>query len=178
MLEIELYVKSDFDEETNEFIDEYDIIHLEHSLFTMSKWEEKHLKPFLSKEDKTEEEVQDYISDMIIGKIPDDFYERLSQDNIRRITDYIGSKATATTFYNEKKNDNSNKKLTTEVIYYLMFSRGIPKECEHWHINRLLTLIKIYDEYSGDRKPMPKSDIIQQHRDINAMNRARFHSRG
>ena len=151
---------------------------LEHSLVSISKWESKWHKPFYGNIEKSKEEVKDYIRCMVVGSISDIFvFDRLTDSNIKEINDYISDPMTATTFSNQNKK-TSKEILTSEVIYYLMTAYGIPFECQKWHINRLLTLIKICEIKNSPPKKMSKSDIMRRNHDLNMARRAALHSRG
>ena len=143
-----------YDEEKNEFINYKDqTLQLEHSLVSISKWEAKWHKPFLSDEDKTLEEIIDYIKCMTITQnVKSDVYDRLTSDNIQTINDYIQDSMTATTFSDDKKT-GKKEIVTSEIIYYWMVTYNIPMECQKWHLNRLLTLVKVCTiKNSPDRK--------------------------
>ena len=123
-------------------------IEIEHSLVSISLWESKYHKPFLSTE-KTPEETLDYIRMMIIGDLPDDsdmFLTTLPKEVVEEIKNYIDNPMTATTFSEEDEKKSSSGKqdiITSEIIYYWMTAQNIPFECEMWHINRLITLVKV-----------------------------------
>lgn len=151
---------------------------LEHSLVSISKWESKWHKPFYSNKEKTKEEVKDYIRCMTVGSISDEFvYDRLTDENVKAINEYILDPMTATTI-NEQKKKPSREILTSEVFYYLMVAYNIPFECQKWHINRLMTLIKICEIKNAPPKKMSKSEILRQNHSLNAARRAALHSRG
>ncbi len=128
---------------------------LEHSLVTVSEWESKYHKPFLST-DKTAEEMLDYIHMMVQSddeKVKDSIMA-LTKSQIEDIVNYINDPMTATWFSDDydsegkkKKVDKSKSKkgevITNELIYYWMTALNIPFECEHWHLSRLLTLIRV-----------------------------------
>ena len=136
-------------EEKEEFVTfpETDI-EIEHSLYSISIWEYKYHKPFLSSE-KTPAETLDYIKMMIIGDIPDGgdmFFATLPKEVVEQIKEYIDDPMTATTFSKEEEEKSGTGKqeiITSEIIYYWMTTQSIPFDCEMWHINRLITLIKV-----------------------------------
>lgn len=171
---IELY-----DETKNEFvITKEQTIRLEHSLVSISKWESKWCKPFLNKDEKTIEETIDYIKCMTITQnINDDTYNHLTNDNIIDIRKYIESDMTATTFSNEKKTMN-REIITSEIIYYWMIEMNIPFECEKWHLNRLLTLIKVCNVKNTPPKKMNKKSIASRNASLNAARRQALNSGG
>lgn len=181
MLQIDILIKPEiWDEKKREFIDEeITTIRLEHSLISISKWEAKWHKPFLSKEEKTLEETIDYIKDMTLTQnVKPEVYEHLSNGNIEEINKYIGDPMTATTFREDKRGRPNRDIITSEVIYYWMVTLNIPFECEKWHLNRLLTLIRVCNAMNEPRKKMSKREIMSQNAAINAANRKRFNTKG
>lgn len=189
MLKISIHDKEEyFDDETQTFIKPKAIMELslEHSLVSISKWESKWHKPFLDSKEKTEEEVLDYIKCMTINQnVSDDVYNRLSLDNIKEIKAYMEDTHTAT-WFNSYQDDSKksgprrkNEIMTTELIYYYMFSCQIPKECEKWHINRLLTLIRVFSIKNNEEKnKMSKKDTMSRNAKLNAARRQALHSKG
>ena len=158
-------------------------LQLEHSLVSISKWESKWCKPYLTKENKTREELLDYIRCMTITQNVDPYvYYCLTNENMEQIRKYIEAPMTATTFSKEPKGGSSRETVTAEIIYYWMISYNIPKECEKWHLNRLLTLIRIFSikesEQNGKSNKMSKRDIIAQNRALNAARRQKLGSKG
>lgn len=153
-------------------------LQLEHSLVSLSKWEAKWNKPFLSSDDKTEEEILDYIRCMTITQnVNKNIYYRLSRDNITKINEYINLPMTATTF-SEKDNARNRDIITAEIIYYWMISLNIPLECQKWHLNRLLTLIKVCSIKNSPPKKMTKKEIMSRNRALNASRKRALGSRG
>ena len=167
-----------FNEDTYEISQMKDtVLQLEHSLISLARWESKWHKPFLEDMDKrTAEENLDYIRCMTISQNVDpDVYLRLSQQNMLEIKNYIDDTMTAS-WFNENKNPKTKQKaITAELIYYWMISLQIPFECEKWHLNRLLTLIRICNIENSPKKRMRKGDIFKQNR---ALNEARRRSMG
>lgn len=169
-----------FDESTESFISTNDTqLKLEHSLLSISKWESRWCKPFLAKnkEDvRTNEEMLDYIKCMTLNSIPTNVYNALTPKNLKEISDYIAHPMTATTVTNLKK--SSNKEIvTSELIYYWMIVCNIPFECEKWHINRLLMLIKVCNAKNNPEK-MNRNDLISRNRALNAARKKALHTRG
>lgn len=170
-----------YDEDKNEFItsDKPHALQLEHSLVSLSKWESKWHKPFLSKGDKPFEESADYIRCMTITQNVDpEVYKFVSQENIHQVNEYIDAKMTATIIKDRRKATN-NKVITAEIIYYWMISFQIPFECQKWHLNRLLTLIdvcSIENDKSSDK--MSKEETAKSYAEINRQRREALNSKG
>ena len=179
MLEITIPGIELYDENTNEFIYYSDEkIQLEHSLVSISKWEANWCKPFLNGRDKSPDEILDYIKCMTITEgVTDDLYSRLTQDNFTTINDYLGRPMTATTFSNDQGKPN-REIITSEVIYYWMVSFNIPFECQYWHLNRLLTLIKVCNVKNNPPKKMSKNEILSRNKALNEARRKQLNTRG
>ena len=180
MLTITIPAREMFDDKTNTFFDTKEqTLQLEHSLVSLSKWESKWCKPFLKKEEKTLEETLDYIRCMTITQNVDpDVYNYLTPSNITAINEYIDAPMTATTFTQQPKSGNNNEITTSELIYYWMISFNIPMECQKWHLNRLLTLIRVCDVKNAPPKKMSKNQTINRYAELNAARRKQFNSKG
>lgn len=180
MLKITIPEGELFNEETQEFLTcKEQTIQLEHSLVSLSKWESKWHKPFLGKEEKTFEETIDYVRCMTITQNVDpNVYKFLSNDNIKEINDYIGDPMTATTFNEIKGGSKSREIITSEVLYYDMIALNIPFECQKWHLNRLMTLIKVCDIKSQPPKKMSRRELINRNAALNAARRKQLNSKG
>ena len=169
-----------WDEEKEEFVEpEYKILQLEHSLVSISKWESRWHKPFLSKKEKTSEEIIDYIRCMTITQnVSPNVYANLSVANIQEIDDYINDSMTATFFSDNKKKSGKSTIVTSEVIYYWMIALHIPMECQKWHLNRLLTLIKVCSEKNAPPKKMSQDEIISRNVALNEERKRKMNTKG
>lgn len=154
-------------------------LQLEHSLVSLSKWESKWGKAFLSKQEKTYEETIDYIKCMTITQNVDpNVYNYLSKSIIDKITEYIEAPMTATYFSKEQSSGNSREQVTSELIYYWMIALNIPFECQKWHLNRLLTLIRVCNIKNQPPKKMSKRAIMSRNAAINAARRKQLNTKG
>lgn len=152
---------------------------LEHSLISISLWESKWKTPFLKNESKSNEQTLDYIRCMTINKNVDpEVYKRLPSSVILEIQNYIDDPMTATTFRETKENKKSKKIITSEEIYWEMIALGIPSEYEKWHLNRLLTLIRICAIKSQPPQKMSKREIFERNKALNEQRRRALHSNG
>lgn len=172
-----------WDEAQKKFIsfDKETELTLGHSLVSISKWEAKWKKPYLANREMSTEEVLDYIKCMTITQNVDPkIYYGLSQENIQDIKKYIEDDMTATTFTDRRSAQQHyrNKVTTSEEIYYMMSENNIPVEFQKWHLNRLLTLLKVCYFKNTPPKKMSKKDIISDYAAINRANRAKFHTKG
>lgn len=180
MLEITIPKFELYDEGNNEFLEigPYNLS-MEHSLVSISKWESKWHKPFIGQDNLSNEEVVDYFRCMTITKNVNPIaYSYLSSDNIKKINEYIDDPMTGTTFYEflpERSEDK--KKISSEEIYSKMILLEIPFECEKWHINRLLTLIRVCNLDRSDKK-MTKMETMKAYQKLNAERRKNLKTKG
>lgn len=171
-----------WDEVKERFSDEKPFqLNLEHSLISLSKWESKFEKAFLSDSEKSQEEMLWYIYFMIIPpEVPFEKLSRLSAENLQTINEYIDSKQTATTFREETKKKGRPEKITAELIYYWMLSFNIPHEFATWHLNRLFALIRIFgvkqSKHSG--RKMSRQELAENNRKLNEERRAKLGTNG
>lgn len=180
MLQITIPAIELFDEEKQEFINVKErTLQLEHSLVSLSKWESKWCKPFLSNHEKTNEETIDYIKCMTITQNVDpQVYNCLTAENFKQINDYIQAPMTATTFSEDKNGKGGKEIVTAELIYYWMISLNIPSRFEKWHLNRLLTLIRVCNIKNEPPKKRSKRDIMSRNAALNAARKKQLNTRG
>lgn len=180
MLTITIPAREMFDERTQTFsTTKEQTLQLEHSLVSLSKWESKWCKPFLSKEEKTREETIDYIKCMTITQNVDpNVYSRLTNENVKEINDYIEAPMTATTFSDNKQVGRGQEVITSELIYYWMIALTIPMECQKWHLNRLLTLVRVCNIKNTPPKKMNKKEVMNRYASLNAARRQKMNSKG
>ena len=169
-----------WDEEKEEFVfRKGQTLQLEHSLVSLAKWESKWCKSFLSKKDKTYEETLDYIKCMTLTQNVDpDVYKNLTPSNIEQVNKYIEPPTTATFFSEDKTNGASREIVTAELIYYWMIALNIPFECQKWHLNRLLTLIKVCNIKNSPPKKRSRKEIMNRNAALNASRRKQLNSNG
>lgn len=185
MLKITVPKQEAWDQVKEEFVYTNEVtLMLEHSLLSISKWESKWHKCFVSnvKSDaQTAEEFIDYIKCMTINQVDPNIYAILPPDIIDKITNYIHDPYSATTITNNKNQPQKKKsRISSEEVYSWMVMYRIPFEAEKWHFNRLMNLITICGEHnsSSKNKYMPKKDVQNMYRQMNERNRALFHSKG
>lgn len=182
MLKLTIPEQELFNEATQEFVKTKKTdISLEHSLISISKWESKWHKPFLSTEEKTVEEITDYIRCMCINSVDENVFAWLTQDNIRAVNEYISDPMTAT-WITDNSPKGKKEIITSEIIYYWLIAYQIPFECQKWHINRLMMLVRVCaiknSEANGDSKKMSRSQTLKSNKALNAARKAKMNSRG
>lgn len=180
MLQITVPASELWDEKSNVFINtKKTVLVLEHSLVSISKWESKWHKAFLGKEEKTTEEVIDYIKCMTLTQnVDENIYKALTNENIESINDYINDPHTATVIYEENNGPKNRETITSELIYYWMVTLNIPFECQKWQLNRLLTLIRVCNIKNKPPKKMTERQIMSRNAALNAARKKRLNTRG
>ena len=180
MLTIVIPAMEMFDESKQEFINTKEqTLCLEHSLVSLSKWESKWCKPFLTKQEKTYEETIDYIKYMTLTPHVDpEVYNLLTNTNIEEINAYIKAPMTATTFSKDRSSGTGREIITSEIIYYWMIALNIPFECQKWHLNRLLTLIKVCNAKNTPPKKMNRREILNRNHAINEARKKQLNTTG
>ena len=178
MLQIVVPARELWDEINERFVNVKETkLTLEHSLVSISKWEAKWHKSFFS-DDKTQEMMIDYIRDMTLTQNVDpNIYNYLSDENLMDIRKYMEDSRTATKFFNEQKSSR-REVITSELVYFWMVHWGIPFECQKWHINRLLTLIRICGIKNQPQKKMSQREVLGQYASINAARKKKYNTRG
>lgn len=187
MLKITIPAQKDsevFNEKTSEFITikgtrKEQTLQLEHSLVSLSKWESKWHKPFMDESNKTLEEQIDYVRCMTLNSNVDpEVYNHLTNKNIDDIASYIKDPMTATVIYDNRNSAINKEILTAELIYYYMIQANIPFECQKWHLNRLITLIKVCGIKNQPDDNMPMSDVMSSNRALNEARRKMLNTKG
>lgn len=180
MLKLTVPATELYDEVNNQFITlDETTLELEHSLVSLSRWESKWEKPFLSPDKKTSDETWGYIQDMCLDEeVSFDVLNRLDQSHIEKINSYIEDKMTATWFTELPGKPPSREIITAEIIYYWMIALNIPLECEEWHLNRLFTLIKVLNQKNQPEKKVSRNEAAAQRRALNEKRKAQMKTSG
>ncbi len=181
MLVLTIPGEEHFDDEKQRFLTVNDTkLELEHSLVSLSKWEAKWEKPFLGTEQKTTEQVLDYINFMLLTpNVPPEIFLNFTQDHFKQINDYIDKKMSATWFADTPNVGPKRKEIiTAEIIYYWMDSMAIPLEWENRHLGQLFTLIKVHNEKNQPEKKVDKKAVMERNRLLNEERLAKYGSKG
>lgn len=179
MLQITIPKTEMWNESSNEFIETKSrVLALEHSLVSIAKWESKWCKPFLTNKKKEPLEMLDYIKCMTLTQnVPDVVYNQFSNENLNDINKYIESPMTATTVRSLKSN-GYGEQVTAELIYYWMIALHIPFECQKWHLNRLLMLIRVCNIKNQPPKKHSANELRARNASINAARKKRWNTKG
>ena len=155
-------------------------LRLEYSLVSLSKWESKWHKPWLdTRKPKTREEMLDYIRCMTVTQgVDPKVYTRLTRQNMADIKTYMEDPMSATWFNDKKKSHGRGRVQTAELFYCAMAGYGIPFSCEKWHLNRLLTLLRVCGEENSPKQKMTKREEMMQRDALNNARRAKYHTKG
>lgn len=176
MLELDVVIADSYDEETETFVKGETVkVKLEHSLFIVSKWESVWEEAFLSKKEKTQKQTLSYVEMMLLDEeLPPEVFRTLIENHLAEIMQYIEAPMSATKLGNDPDVAPSREVVTSELIYYWMISMNIPVQFEHWHLNRLMTLIRVFN-----RKNSPKKKMTQkERRDLNRQRQQQWNTRG
>lgn len=159
-----------------------DEVELEHSLYTVAAWEAKWKKPFANKKGLEREELLDYIMNFMCQtkNTPREAWLSLTNKEVEQILKYMEDSMTATTIKNQNGSNKGSARsiVTSELIYFYMANYGIPWECEHWHLNRLMTLIDVCAAKNSPPKKMSKGEAARLQAEQNARMRAKYNSKG
>lgn len=176
MLEIDVVMKESYDEETKEFIPtSFHRVQLEHSLVAVSKWEAIWETAFLGRKEKTTEQTLSYVECMIVGpKPPPEVFQKLKERHLEAVRDYVSAEMTATKLHTDPNAPASRETITSELIYYWMISLNVPVEFETWHLNKLITLIRVINLKSTPKKKMSAAE----RRNLNRQRLGKHNARG
>lgn len=203
-MRVEVKPQDFWNDETSEFIHvSGGILTLEHSLYTISKWESKWKKVFLVmfspgrgyykvSDEEFKDMLIDYIDCMSLEKevyphnekyldstYDDDICKYIDSETVEEIMDYINDPQGPKSATPEPTKKDSKQTLSSLYIYALMASYRIPFECDRWHLNRLLSLIEKCGVLNSPKdKKRSRRDLISDFERINAQNRARYKTKG
>lgn len=178
MLIIEVPEQELYDETTGQFVNvKKSTLQLEHSLISLSKWESNWKKPFLEQKNFTRAELVDYVRCMTMNEknVDQNAYAALTAADLKKIENYIVDPHTATTIYDSRRGPAGGHQIvTSELIYYQMVYHHVPGEYEKWHLNRLMTLLRICN-IKGTNDQMSMKDIFAQNRALHAARSGKRH---
>lgn len=174
-----------FDNDNEIFVRPNDeVLNLEHSLVSLSKWESRYEKPFLSDAEKTDDEIRGYVNAMsLTGDISPEVLYRLTNENFQAIYEYINAKMTATWFRETTQPRGYNHEVVTaEIIYHWIVALSIDWQVQNWHLNQLITLVKTINEKnkaaSDTKKKAPTSAQMEDRRQLMESRRRAAESAG
>lgn len=175
-----------YDDIKEEFLPDIHIketkIQLEHSLLSLKKWEQHWHKPFLGKTEKTYEELIDYVHCMTLTHgVDSEIYKWIPKEIMECIVKYIEDPMTATWFKKDSlvgAQKSSREIITAEIIYYWMITLNIPVEFQKWHLNQLLTLIKVVNIKNQKPKKIDHQAAARERAALNKKRREEMKSKG
>lgn len=180
---LKLEIKSqDFWDERNEkfVIVEGETLLLKHTLTSLNKYESIHERPLMIKQKLTREERIEYLKCMLIKDVKDEtIFSAITNSDLRKVDEYINKGMTATTFSGLKERNVNGGFVTAELIYYWMTAFNIPFDpCENWHLNKLLTLVKVCSEKQKAPQKKSRRDAMMEQRELNEMRKKQLNTRG
>lgn len=182
MLKLSLPKLDVWDEKTEEFKEiGGQTVELEHSLYTVAGWEAKWKTPFAKKKGLTKEQLLDYIISFMCQtpEVPRSAWLTLDQECLKKVNDYMEDPQTGTTIHKSPFTSNGKSEtVTAELIYFYMTQFNIPPEYEHWHLNRLMTLLTVCSIKNSPPKKMGRKEAAQWQAAQNAKRRSKLGSRG
>lgn len=183
MFQLKLPEIEHYDEQKLRFVTYQSLdLNLEHSLVSLSKWESFYEKPFITTTDKTPAEFLAYANMMIVDELQGDTrpIKFLRDEDVVALSNYIQSNQTATWFTERPGSTqrNQSETVTAEIIYYWMVAHTIPFECQYWHLNRLITLVKVCNLKQEKPKKMSRRDLMSKNAALNAQRKAAAGSKG
>ena len=99
--------------------------------------------------------------------------------DVDKINDYINAPMTATFFREDKgRKKPNNEIITSELIYYWMGAQQIPYSCDTWHLNRLLTLIRVCNVKNAPPKKTSRKELTNRYAALNAQRRKQLNTKG
>ena len=114
----------------------------------------------------------------ITPNVDPNVYAALTMEQKDQISEYIGAKMTATWFAEDKSKPPNREIITSEIIYYWMISFNIPFECQKWHLNRLITLIRVCEAKNKPPKTMGKQALLSRNKALNDARRKAMGTKG
>lgn len=154
-------------------------LQFEHSLRSLSKWESKHLVPFLARHrEKSPDEMIDYYQCMLLSPDEPELVYLLSPKQQDTLTNYINANLTATTIPDQGPPQYNPEETTSELIYYWMVGLKINWEAQDWHLSRLMMLIQVTSYKNAPPKKRNPKDVIMDMRRENERRRKLFNTSG
>lgn len=155
------------------------VLQFEHSLLSVSKWEAKYKKPFLSRLNHDPMEMLDYYSMMLLSpELDPNLVYALSPDQMETMAQYINDPQTASSVPQDPNARGSRETMTSELIYYWMVALKINWEAQYWHLNRLMMLIQITTFKQQPEKKQNKAATMARWREANERQKAMFKTKG
>ena len=168
-----------FDPKTEEFTEvKATTLIMEHSLISISKWEEKWCVPFIegpnpNSREKTDEMWLSYFQCMVINpkEVDISVIRAIPASEQRRIIAYIQKQATASSVSDRNEPKGPSEQITSELIYCWMTMYNIPDRFDKWHLSRLIILTRICQRKNSAPEKVNKRDRSLEYAKISAQRR-------
>lgn len=170
-----------WDERTEKFVTvDSGILVLKHNLVSLNKFESRNKIPLFSRNPITREQRIDYVKCMLINEVKDEnIFLSITNADLKKVDEYINDSMTATVFSGRKERNVSGRFITAELVYYWMAAFNIPYyPCEEWHLNKLLTLIKVCSEEQKGPQKKSRRDAMMDQRALNEMRKKQLNTKG
>ena len=144
------------------------VLKFEHSLLSLSKWESKYKKAFLTNATKTPTELIDYYQMMLVSPEDEtDLVLLMDPEQMDELTRYMNDTRTASSVPDDGKKQVNQEIVTSELIYYWLSALRIQfHPTETWHLSRIMMLVQIAGyKQQPEKKRRPKeiwTDWIQE----------------
>lgn len=154
------------------------VLQFEHSLRSLSKWEEKNKKPFLDSTSKSSVNMIDYFQDMLLTDVDPTIVYKLTAEQLDQLLKYVNETRTASSVPKSAGGKPNVEVVTSELVYYWMVALKINWEAQDWHLTRLMMLIEITNYKSQPEKKKTQAEQMQDWYAMNEANKKRFNIDG
>jgi hypothetical protein len=107
-----------------------------------------------------------------------DLISKLTPEDHMTLVEHINASRTATVVREVQSKPGPKENVTSELIYYWMISLQIPFEAERWHLNRLMTLIRVCGVKSTKPTKQPASTVAAKYRELNEQRKKQLGTSG
>lgn len=154
-------------------------LQFEHSLRSLSKWEEKYKKAFFGPSQKLPAEMIDYFQCMLLTPDLDpNIVYACSGEQFDQLAEYINDNRTASSVPDDGKGKYDPEVRTSELIYYWMTALEINWEAQDWHLSRLMMLIQITSYKQQPPKKRNPVEVMTDWRSENERRQKLFNTSG
>lgn len=138
------------------------VLRFEHSLRSLSKWEQKNKRPWSATATKNSHEMIEYYQFMLLDDEDETLIYRLSPDQLDELANYINDPMTASSVPVESDMRRNNEVVTAELVYYWMTALKINWEAQDWHFNTLMMQIAVTSYKQQPEKKRSKGEWLKK----------------